>query len=65
VSPLDALALTVLVATLTFIAGRQSVKRRFDRIKNSSGHDLVVSLDDRVLRIESTNQTNQGTDNDR
>ncbi len=63
-SPLDALALTVLVATLTFIAGRQSVKRRFDRIQNSSGHDLVVSLDDRVLRIESTNQPNQGTNND-
>lgn len=63
-NPLDALALTVLVSTLTFIAGRQSVKRRFDRVQNSSGHDLVVSLEDRVLLIEHVNHHKQGTNHD-
>lgn len=62
-NPLDALALTVVVSTLTFVAGRQSVKRRFNRIQNSSGHPLLVRLDDsRVLYIESPSITEETHD---
>ncbi len=51
------LALTVTVGVLTFIAGRRSVKRQFKHIENSSGHTLVIRLDDDgCLHIEEPDE---------
>lgn len=44
----------VVFGALMFVAGRTSVRRRFNSISNTSGHNLLVRLDDRaVLHIES------------
>lgn len=44
----------IVFGALMFVAGRKSVRRRFNAISNTSGHRLLVRLDDRdVLHIES------------
>lgn len=49
----DFVWLTLVFGALTFVAGRKSVKRQFNKIQNSSSHTLVVHLDDdKTLRIE-------------
>ena len=51
------LIVALTVGALMFVAGRKSVKRQFNQIKNSSGHALVVRLDDdRCLHIEEPDE---------